>query len=117
MSWDVRLYDPETNKAVPVESHTEGGTYVMGGLPEAVLNITWNYSWFYYRVLDKESGLRWIYGKTGEECAPRLEKAVEELGTRRNADYWADTPGNAGHALNILLGWAKQHPTAVFEGD
>ncbi len=31
--------------------------------------------------------------------------------------YWAPTSGNAGYALNILLGWAKIHPDAVWTGD
>lgn len=29
--------------------------------------------------------------------------------------YWADTPGNAGYALSILLAWARQHPGATWK--
>ena len=47
-----------------VPSHAEGGNIVVGGTTDASMNITYNYSWFYYRVLDKYKGLRWLYGKT-----------------------------------------------------
>ena len=115
MSYDLGLYyDGEPAK---VETHSEGGTYVLGGTDEAQLNITYNYSKFYYEVLDRKAGLRWLYGKTGRQTAGRLEHAVELLGTERDADYWKATEGNAGYALSILLAWAKAHPDAVWNGD
>lgn len=115
MSYDLGLYINDV--PVKVKHFAEGGTQVMGGTDDAELNITYNYSWFYYQCLDKENGLRWLYGKSGKEAEPRLSAAVEILGTRQNSDYWADTPGNAGHALNILLEWARQYPDAIFNGD
>lgn len=115
MSYDLGLYYDK--QPATVEHFQEGGTQVMGGTDDAELNITYNYSWFYYRYLDKEEGLRWLYGKKAKDCVERLEAAVSELGTDQHDDYWADTPGNAGYALNILLQWAKQHPEAIFDGD
>jgi hypothetical protein len=56
----------------------------------------------------------WLHGKKAEETIERLEKAVKELGTERNNDYWNATDGNAGYALNILLTWAKDHREAVW---
>lgn len=114
MSYDVGLYE---KKLVKVKPHEEGGTFVLGGVDRAELNITYNYSQHFYRELDREKGLRWLYGKTGEDVIPHLEKAIAVLGVERDSDYWLDTKGNAGYALSILLGWAKQHPTAVFDGD
>lgn len=32
------------------------------------VNITYNYSWFYYHFLDKEKGIQWLYGKKGKDC-------------------------------------------------
>ena len=127
MSFDVELIGEEG--LCQIESHEEGGTYAAGGTPDAHLNITYNYSCFYYWFLDKELGLKWLNGKKAKICIKRLEKAVNTLkdkpyfSDRNNAygkivsviDYWAPTPGNAGHALNILLKWAKQHPQARFE--
>jgi hypothetical protein len=118
MSYDLGLYrDKNGAEALQVENHEEGGTHALGGTTDAELNITYNYAFFYYQFLDKKDGLRWLYGRQAKDCIERLEKAVEILGTRQYSDYWAATPGNAGHALNILLQWAKQHPEGYFSGD
>lgn len=115
MSYTVKLC--KDGEIVRVPPHQEGGTTIVGGSDLACMDITYNYSWFYYRFLDKDKGLRVIYGKTGEECVPMLEAAVKELGFQQYDNYWAPTPGNAGYALLILSNWARQHPTAVFCGD
>lgn len=114
MSWDVYLKNTD-GKVVSVEKFEEGGTYLVGGSTEANLNITYNYSWFYYKCLDKKKGLKWLSGKTSIGCIDRLQAAVNELGTNRWKDYWTPTPGNAGYALSILLEWAKDNPDAIFE--
>lgn len=115
MSYDIDLV--RDGAPVTVERHTEGGTYQIGGTPTAELNVTYNYGRFYYEHIDKEEGIRWLYGKTGADCIERLRTAIAALGTERDSDYWNDTPGNAGYALSILLAWAEQHPDAVFIGD
>lgn len=145
MSYSIELQDPKTGEPVEVENHEEGSTYAIGGKNVADLDITYNYAWFYYHFLDKEKGLRWLYGKKAKDCIERLEAALVELGVdkhthdddapKRNPDdpnlvrykgvacgrqpgsYWCPTPGNAGAALLILLNWAKQYPDAVFDGD
>lgn len=115
MSYDIELkYDDEIAQ---VDNHEDGGTYQVGGSTEAWLNITWNYAEFYYEHLDADLGIRWLYGKTGRETEERLAQAVVALGTTQHHDYWEPTRGNAGYALNILLGWARQHPDAVWSGD
>lgn len=116
MSYDVSLLGDD-GKAVTVERHEgEGGTYVLGGSATAELNTTYNYSFFYYNFLSEDEGLRWLNGKKAYDCIDRMERAVKVLHTNRwTQDYWAPTPGNAGYALNILLGWARQHPDAHFE--
>ncbi|WP_460924221.1 hypothetical protein, partial [Staphylococcus aureus] len=45
-------------------------------IAECDMNITYNYSLFYYEHIDSENGIRWIYGKTGAEVKERLEKAI-----------------------------------------
>lgn len=115
MSYDISL--TKDGGSVKVGTHTEGGTYSMGGTDRAELNITYNYSWFFRRFLDSEKGIRWLYGRKARDCVERLEKAVEALGTHRFENYWASTPGNAGYALSILLDWAKENPEAIFDGD
>jgi len=115
LSYDIDLEYP--GGIAQVENHEDGGTYVLGGTTEASLNITYNYGRFFYMHLDEEKGLRWLYGKKASETIDRLQKAVEDLGTTRDSDYWKATPGNAGYALSRLLAWAHQHPDATWNGD
>ena len=114
MSWWVSLKD-ENGEIEFVESYTEGGTYAVGGSNEADLNITYNYSPFYYKHLNEDDGLRWLDGKLANETLNALDHAVEKLGIEKDADYWAATSGNAGYALSILLSWAKQHPESRWQ--
>jgi hypothetical protein len=122
MSYDVYLRD---SNGVPVQvpAFSEGGILMCNrdliaiGMSEAWINITWNYSKYFRDALDATQGIRWLYGKTGAETVEQLEKAVQILGTERCTDYWRATPGNSGYILYILLGWAKLHPEAVWEGD
>ena len=115
MSYDLGLYYGRT--PATVARHTEGGTYAAGGITNAELNVTYNYTNHFHEMLDAEQGIRWLYGKTGQETRERLRAAVEQLGVERHDDYWKSTPGNAGYALSILLAWAEQHPNAVWNGD
>ena len=110
MSYDVEIVDPATNEArkfnQPVD--VRGGTYAVEGTSRAWLNITYNYSWFYYKIWPAKDGvsqgsIRHFEGKTVEETRPELEAAVQDLGIREWKDYWAPTPGNAGKALQDLL--------------
>tara|TARA_B100000929_G_scaffold285158_1_gene268375 strand:+ start:121 stop:474 length:354 start_codon:yes stop_codon:yes gene_type:complete len=117
MSYDIWLAFEDGNTCTSSIRIQEGGTQVMGGTKECHLNITYNYSSFFYEVFPQELGLRWLHAKTGRESIPILEKAVERLGTRRDDDYWKATMGNAGHALNILLVWAREHPNGIWWGD
>lgn len=116
MSWDVSL--ERNGVPVEVDRHEEGGTYVMGGTTRADLNVTYNYGQC-FRLLGTpwtpDGGLQEnLHGLTAAKTINRLEYAVATLGTKTFKDYWAPTPGNAGHALSILLKWAKQYPDAVW---
>lgn len=114
MSWDVSLECSECHRPVELdEAHTEGGTYCVGGTTAADLNVTYNYSTHFREHLHPD-GLAWLDGKPASETIDALAAAVEALGTVRDKDYWAPTPGNAGYALSILLRWARMSPEAVF---
>jgi len=117
MSYDIDLVDSITEKCVTVPKHEEGGVYAVGGITDASLSITYNYAQYYFDHIDSKDGIRWLYGKKAKNCIKGIEKAVMELGTVRNDDYWKGTPGNAGYALSILLAWARLHPEATFQGD
>ena len=114
MSYWVSLNCAHCERSFYVEPHEEGGTRCVGGSSEACINVTYNYSEHYQRVLDPERGLRWLHGKPAAQTVERLQRAIDQLKGGPVHDYWAPTEGNARHTLVVLLGWAKQHPTAVW---
>jgi len=119
MSYDIYLEEPGLGETIIFDElhNITGGTFVLGGTGEAWLNITYNYGKFYRNHIDPKDGIRSLYGKTGKEAIPILEKAIKGLGTERDEDYWKATPGNAGAALQGLLAFAKKRPDGIFNGD
>jgi hypothetical protein len=116
VSFDVDLTDPVTGECLEADAphHMRGGTYVLGGRAEMTLNVTYNYSPHYRRVLDVEAGLRWLDQKTAAEALPRLEAAAAALGDEVSDDYWEPTEGNAKRALLQLAAFARMRPDGVF---
>lgn len=104
MSYDIGYYNKETYNSEEREYIkvspflAEGGTVraelvdeklVPAVVTECDMNITYNYSKFYYEHIDSELGIRWLYGKTGSEVKERLEKAILNLGIERNTSpFW-----------------------------
>ena len=106
MSYDISYYSKETwnrpyeeRELIKVYPHkAEGGTVraelvdgilVPATITECEMNITYNYSSFYYKHLDSKKGIRWIFGKTGAKVKKRLEKAIMELGANINTSpFW-----------------------------
>ena len=90
MSYDISLMDPVTNEVAEVPGHLMiGGTYAADYHPEtgtftpalntnAELNITYNYSHYYHETY-KDKGIRAIYGITGLDSIPMLEKIAENI--------------------------------------
>lgn len=118
MSYDIRLTHPVTGETLHVENihHMRGGTYTKGGTRECWLNVTYNYSPFFYSLFGSE-GIRAIYGKTGAESIPVLKAVMDRLGDDVDDDYWAATEGNAKAALASLLALAQMRPDGVWKGD
>lgn len=106
MSWDVRL-----ENAGPVERFQDGGTQPVGGTDDPKLNITYNYSEV-YNIFD--FGIFQLNGTRAGDSIAKMEEIVAKCGTKRFADYWAPTPGNAGIAVARLLAWAKQYPEGIW---
>jgi hypothetical protein len=132
MSYDLGLKDSKTDDWYELTEphHMRGGTYAIGGTTEAKINITYNY----YPQLDKaidaiESdsvyakddgkvhGIRVIYGMTGADSVPLLERGIERLGDDVDSDYWKATEGNAKAAIRQCLALAKMCPDGIWDGD
>ncbi len=117
MSYDIGYLDEEGNLFDLGEVFEEGGTYAIGN-KESRLNVTYNYSWYYYQYLDKKKGIRWLYGKKGKEVKKKLREAIKPFkNDKPYKDYWTDTPGNCVKPLEIFLEWAIKFPEGKFEGD
>ena len=118
MSYDVELIDPITKNVLHLASphFMRGGTYSLGGESTARLNITYNYSEHFYRVLG-EKGIRTLYGRTGAESIPILRDAIDKLGDDVSDNYWDGTEGNAKSALLQCLALAQMRPDGVWTGD
>lgn len=126
MSWWVSLEDEDGT--VRVANHREGGVYALGGMSEAELNVTYNYGEHFWEAWPEDLDERdkkvgggvvgtlglMLDGRTAMETSSMLHAAVAELGDNPSGDYWEATPGNAGHALAVLMDWAEHHPHAVW---
>jgi len=119
MSYDIELQDPVTKETLELDSnhHMRGGTYALGGTSDASLNITYNYAKHFYRVINEDQGVRFIYGKSGADSIPILENAISALGDEVDDDYWKPTEGNAKRSLTQLLALAKMRPDGIWYGD
>jgi hypothetical protein len=119
MSYDISLCDPITKKVLHFEEphDMKGGTYALGGTTKMWLNVTYNYVHIFRKVIDKEKGIRFLYGLTGEKSIPILEKAMSQLADDIDDDYWKPTEGNAKEALKNLLILAQTRPDGIWMGD
>lgn len=141
MSYDITLNDPVTKEPIQLDAphQMQGGTYAVGGTTEAWLNITWNYADWYYRAgvfaptREESKGIiRTIYGMSGAQSIPVLQKAIKTLESltedisdekRQQCEaqgatgYWMPTRQNAIKPLYQLLALAQMRPDGVWDGD
>lgn len=117
MSYDIYLVDRD-NKTIHLQENHDvaGGTLAVGGTTECWINITYNYSKFFYQALG-EKGIRSLYGKTGLETIPILKEAISKLGDDITSNYWDATEGNAKEALKGVLQLAELAPYGIWKGD
>lgn len=137
MSYDIYLVDPVTRETLelPEPHFMRGGTYSVGGDTRAHLNVTYNYIKHFYRVFDElptprplapawlnqqdepVGGIRTLYGLTGAESLPVLDRARALLKDDVTDNYWDPTEGNAKRALMQLRALATMRPDGVWDGD
>lgn len=139
MSYDISLVVPVTkeNLCLDFQHQMHGGNYAVYGTNEAWLNITYNYSRWYYKdgvfpENGENKGIRSIYGMSGLESIPILENAIEKLEnlpeelskkeiweckSHNVTGYWLLTRSNAIKPLYQLLTLAKARPDGIWRGD
>ena len=140
MSYDIYLRDPVSGEILQTDQphQMRGGMYAMGGTREMWLSVTYNYAYWYYKpgvfaATEQESkGIRAIYGMSGAQSIPVLEKAIKALESmsedisdeeRRECEeqgttgYWMPTRQNAIRPLYKLLAFAQIRPDGIWEGD
>jgi hypothetical protein len=118
MSYDIELREPVSLRVIQLDTphHMRGGTYQVGGSLKAHLNVTYNY-YPHFKSIDAEKGIRAIYGTTGAESIPVLQRAADALKDDVDDNYWQPTEGNAKAALLQLLALAKMRPDGIWGGD
>lgn len=118
MSYDIYIVGGDGKPLqLDVPHQLRGGTHALGGTREAWLNVTYNYAPHFYRVIDAERGIRWLYGQPVMATLPRLADAINALGQDEDPDYWRPTEGNARRALVNLVILALLAPMGVWDGD
>ena len=117
MGWDCRLADPVTRETLETDKIHDiaGGTYCLGGTREMWLNVTYNYSRIFRKVLFPPEGLNKLDGASGADSIPILEAAISKLGNDVDKNYWEATEGNAKKALYGLLALARLRPDGIWE--
>lgn len=102
--------------------------------------VTYNYSWYFYNSIDKNKGIRVIYGLKAKDAIPLLEAALpkidkfieEERNTKKvlsttwgagepydesDTDYWSVSARNAKRAIENIITLGKLAPQFTFTGD
>ncbi len=113
MSWQVSLYENE--RLLQVDRFQNGCETNRKGEVFARVEVSYNFSPFYYQAFDKKLGLMWLHGKQANTCVRKLGRAVKKLGTERTDNPRESAAENAGYLLALLLKWAKEHPKAILE--
>jgi hypothetical protein len=115
MSYSLTLCDAKSRKPLHAgkKHNFAGGTYILGGTTELFLNVTYNYSRHYYRVLG-DRGLYALNGMLGKDSIPYLQAGINKLGDDVTDEYWEPTEGNAKKALMDLVELAKMAPHGVW---
>ena len=124
----------------------KGGQYRLGDDDEDVsegdleLYVTYNYSWYFYETIDKDRGIRSVFGMRAGEAADKLEEALPKLDEMiaeekrtgkvlsetwgagedyddESTDYWAVSAKNAKKAVEALIDLCRLAPDFTVDGD
>lgn len=112
MSYWIYLED-EYGVVLPTIFPAHGGTYKVG-TAECELNVTFNYSPFFYTIWN-EKGLGHFHGMRGYQVS-RIINAVLQMYPKDvpSTDYWNPTWGNARRVLITMQQWSEGHPHGIW---
>lgn len=115
LSYDISIVDPASGATLrSAHPHSiTGGTYAVGGTTELWINVTYNYSPHFHRVLGP-GGIRLLDGQPVAQTLNILAQAATQLDQDVHQDYWQATEGNARAALLNLLALAALAPEGVW---
>ncbi len=113
MGWDISLINPDGGHPV-VALHHAGSIITVGGSTSAWMNLTYNYSPFYYKLFPEDMDLKWIRAKKAGDTIEVMRAVLAKLGEETSDSDWDPTSGNAGHALKTLKAWHEQHPDGLW---
>ena len=145
MSYDLYLRDPVTRKQLEVPAHMMyggnirceeiGGRLVPTTTTEAYLNITYNYSSYYYDafpgaednreqykkdrekygITEIQGGIRSLNGLTGLQAVPVLEEMIRRIERKyRDLEGWIDTERDKVWYENRKDKRVTKDPTEMF---
>lgn len=112
MSYDLRLVVNGDTAVLGAPHGEQGGTYCVGD-DRAKFNVTYNYAPLFYKHLDTEKGLRWLYGKQANDTLPKLLEAIVLLDEEaKTFDVSTLKPRlvNASEMLGAVFGGPKVEP-------
>ena len=147
MSYDLYLRDPVTKKELQVPGHMMYGgnvacTVIDGRLvptttTEAYLNITYNYSKYYYEafpskednqeqyakdasefsIVSTEGGIRSLNGMFGANAIPFLHEMIRRITRKYQSDdgNWLITKREEKYWVNRSTGERKEYPEVLTE--
>jgi hypothetical protein len=99
MSWWISVVNENGETIDTDELRCEGGTPTLGGITEATLNVTYNYSkHFSFQLLD---------GVFALDAVSILKQVIARLKDDEDNDYWKATEGNVKRAVKTLLSFAE----------
>ena len=118
MGYSLWLKDKRGNICQGKENrYNLGNMLAIGGTKEMSFNITYNYSHYYYEVEGfEDNGIREIYGLTGKESLPLLEKLKSSIEKKyRRNGKWITTKRIKKFPYSKVTGEKISERQLVFE--
>lgn len=105
----VQLVSAQTHRVLPCAAPWNDGTPLERAGLDCELSITTNYRQVFGDLVEKLNGRNAL-----EAMAPLMGFCLQHRWEKPDGNYFKPTLGNAVHALNRLVLFAKEHPGGVW---